>query len=61
MRAMTNLPTLRVLAAVLLIDLDDPDDTDDLEMAGVLLARRALREAARDEPPPDRPRLHVVR
>ena len=60
MTAVTNLPTLRVLAAVLLIDLDDPDDAEDLEMAGVLLARRTLRETARDQPPPDRPRLHIV-
>jgi hypothetical protein len=53
---------LRVLAAVLLIDPDDPDDADDLEMAGMLLARRVLREAPRGEPLPNRPpRLRVVR
>lgn len=46
---MTNLPTLPVLAAVLCIDLDDPDDADDLEVAGLLLARRVLRELG--EPP----------
>ena len=58
---MLNLPTLRVLAAVLLIDPDDPDDADDLEAAGLLLARRAEREAAREEALPNRPRLRVVR
>ena len=58
---MTNLSNLRVLAAVLLIDPDDPDDADDLAAAGMLLARRALHETARDDPPPDRPRLRVVR
>ena len=59
--AMLNLPTLRVLAAVLLIDPDDPDDADDLEAAGLLLARRVEREAAREEALPNRPRLRVVR
>lgn len=44
MAVMTNLPTLRVLAAVLCIDLDDPDDAEDLEAAGLLLGRRVLRE-----------------
>ena len=52
---MLNLPTLRVLAAVLLIDPDDPDDADDLEAAGLLLARRVEREAAREEALPNRP------
>jgi hypothetical protein len=58
---MPNLPTLRVLAAVLLIDPDDPDDAGELEAAGLLLARRVQREAARDEALPSRPRLRVVR
>jgi hypothetical protein len=42
---MLNLPTLRVLAAVLLIGPDDPDDADDLEAAGLLLARRVGRRS----------------
>ena len=53
---MANLPTLRVLAAVLCIDPDDPDDAEDLEAAGLLLARRVLR-ALRDDPH-DRGDLH---
>lgn len=61
---MTNLPTLRVLAALLLIDPADPTDDDDLEAAGMLLARRVLRQIDdahdRTEPLPH-VHLHLVR
>jgi hypothetical protein len=39
-----ELPSLRVIAALLLINPDDPADPDDLEAAAMLLARRVLRE-----------------
>ena len=60
---MVGVPTLRVLATVLLIDPDNPDDAADLEAAGMLLARRVLREMreADDDPPLLRPHLYVVR
>ena len=38
------MPTLRVIAALLFIDPDDPADSDDLEAAAMLPARRVLRE-----------------
>ena len=60
-----ELPSLRVIAALLLINPDDPADPDDLEAAAMLLARRVLREIddALDggDPLPRRPCLSVVR
>ncbi len=52
--AVTDLPTLPVLAALLGIDLDDPADRDDVAALADLLVRRELR----DELPPPPPRLH---
>jgi hypothetical protein len=47
------------LLAARRIDLDDPNDADDVAALADLLVRRALREA-RDEPP-SRPCQRVVR
>ena len=53
---MPNLPTLRELAALLGIDLDHPDDADDVAVLADLLIRRELR-GLRDDMPPPPPRL----
>ena len=58
---MPNLPTLRVLAAVLCIDPDDPNDADDLEAAALLLVNRVLREVHdTNRAEPRGRRLHLV-
>lgn len=49
--AMTDLPRLPTLAALLRINLDDPDDADDAAALRDLLVRRELR-ALRDHIPP---------
>lgn len=46
-----------MLAVLLGIDLTNPDDADDVELLVWLLVRRALRQAARDGPPPQPLRL----
>ena len=45
--AMYGLPPLSLLAALLRIDLHDPDDAEDVETLAFLLARRALHELTR--------------
>ena len=56
MTAVTNLPTLPELAALLRIDPDDPADADDVAALADLLVRRELR-ALSDDVPPLPPRL----
>jgi hypothetical protein len=58
--AVYDLPSLVVLGVLLRIDPDDRNDADDVETLALLLARRPLREAGKEQPPP-RQHLHVVR
>ena len=58
------MPTLRVLAAVLRIDPNNPAEADDVAALADLLVRRELRALRDDLPPPPAPysrRPHVAR
>ena len=55
------LPRLSALCALLGVDVTDPADAPAVVDVAGLLALLAVRRAARDDPPPGRARLHVVR
>ena len=56
MAAMTGLPSLGVLTALLRIDVNALDDANDVEALVALLVQRALREKRKNAPPR---RLHL--